>query len=102
MSYLKQADLNIHWKGIELHWANERDPRGQGVHELVLLINPDAFQLRQDGVGLKGFQVQDLDIRKPKISEQPTKTRWKVCFIYQERERKNASWKTFLSAFSLA
>ena len=33
-SYLKHADLDVHWKGVELHRADEGDPGGQGVHQL--------------------------------------------------------------------
>ena len=33
-TYLKHADLDVHWKGVELHGADEGDPGGERVHQL--------------------------------------------------------------------
>ena len=36
------SDLNIHWECIEVHLADEGDLAGQGVHHLVVGVNPDT------------------------------------------------------------
>ena len=33
-TYLKHADLDVHWKGVELHGADEGDPGGERIHQL--------------------------------------------------------------------
>lgn len=68
-TYLELAHLDVHRKGVKFHWTNEGDPRGQGVHKLVLVINPDSFQLGQDRMGLKLFQIEDLHVWQPKIAK---------------------------------
>ncbi len=57
-SYLELADLNVHREGVELHGADEGDPGGQGVHQGVVAVDPDALQLAQHRVGLEGLQVE--------------------------------------------
>ena len=45
LAYLKLALLNVHWKGVKLHGADEGDPGGQHVDEVVVAVDPDPFQL---------------------------------------------------------
>ena len=40
---LKFASLDVHREGVELHGTDERDPGGKGVHQVVLVIDPDAL-----------------------------------------------------------
>ena len=41
--YLKFAPLNVHWERVELHRTNESDSSGQCVHQVVLVVDPDAL-----------------------------------------------------------
>jgi hypothetical protein len=41
--YLKFAPLNVHWERVELHRTNESDSSGQSVHQVVLVVDPDAL-----------------------------------------------------------
>jgi hypothetical protein len=34
--------LNVHWKGVEAHGADEGDASGERVHHLQVRVDPDA------------------------------------------------------------
>ena len=37
------------------------------MHQVVVIVHPEPLQLAQDGVGLEGLEVPDLDIWHPEV-----------------------------------
>ena len=56
-SHLKHTNLHVHWEGVETHRTDKSDPRGDRVHQIVFLIHPEPFQLREYQVGLERFEI---------------------------------------------
>ena len=54
---LEHADLHVHREGVEAHGADEGDPAGHRVQQVVVHVHPEALQLGQDQVSLKGLQI---------------------------------------------
>ena len=54
---LEHADLHVHREGVEAHGADEGDPAGHRVQQVVVHVHPEALQLGQDQVRLEGLQV---------------------------------------------
>ena len=54
---LEHADLHVHREGVEAHGADEGDPAGHRVQQVVVHVHPEALQLGQDQVRLEGLQI---------------------------------------------
>ena len=65
--------LNVQRERVEPHWADEGDPAGHGVHQLLELVHPDACR---GGVFKDYFQS----------AIRPTPA-WKPAFICDNRPR---------------
>ena len=63
------SNLDIEGEGVESHGADESDARGEGVHQVVIIVNPEALQLAQDCVRLEALEVPDLHVRHPEVLE---------------------------------
>ena len=59
-------------------------PAGQGVHQVVIVVHPEALQLGEDVVRLEGLQVPDLHV-----------------WGRRKRRRRMRSWKSRRRSWSM-
>ena len=59
--------MNVEREAVECHGTDESYPRGHGIHNLKVTIEPQSFKLGQHIERLKLLEVENLRVWQPKL-----------------------------------